>query len=105
MKFGIDRLLVHPALRAALDGKRVALLAHPASVTEDLPHILDALTAAGVHITAVFGPQPGVRGYLQANMMASPGFPHPPYGIPLFRTYVQVGRRLPPWSGPLALGL
>ena len=33
MKFGIDRLLAEPALRAPLNGRRVALLAHPASVT------------------------------------------------------------------------
>jgi uncharacterized protein YbbC (DUF1343 family) len=33
VKFGIDRLLADPALRAPLEGKRVALLAHPASVT------------------------------------------------------------------------
>ncbi len=30
MKFGIDRLLADPALRAPLEGRRVALLAHPA---------------------------------------------------------------------------
>ena len=35
MKFGIDRLIAEPALRAPLAGRRVALLAHPASVTED----------------------------------------------------------------------
>src|SRR5687768_13794535 len=35
MKFGIDRLLSEPELRAPLEGKRVALLAHPASVTAD----------------------------------------------------------------------
>jgi len=34
MKFGIDRLLADPTLRAPLEGKRVALVAHPASVTE-----------------------------------------------------------------------
>jgi hypothetical protein len=33
MKFGIDRLLAEPALRSALRNKRLALLAHPASVT------------------------------------------------------------------------
>ena len=43
MKFGIDRLLAEPDLRAPLEGRRVALLAHPASVTEDLRHSLDAL--------------------------------------------------------------
>ena len=43
MKFGIDRLIAEPALRAPLAGRRVALLAHPASVTRDLVHSLDAL--------------------------------------------------------------
>jgi len=47
MKFGIDRLLADPELRKPLVGKRVALLAHPASVTADLTHSLDALIAAG----------------------------------------------------------
>jgi uncharacterized protein YbbC (DUF1343 family) len=45
MKLGIDCLLEEPALRADLRGKRVALLAHPASVTADLTHSLDALAA------------------------------------------------------------
>ena len=40
--FGIDRFLSDPVLRAPLAGKRVALLAHPASVTADLTHSLDA---------------------------------------------------------------
>ena len=48
MKFGIDRLIADPGLRRPLQGKRVALVAHPASVTEDLVHSLDALIAAGV---------------------------------------------------------
>ena len=40
MKFGIDRLLAEPDLRRPLEGKRVALVAHPASVTADLTHSL-----------------------------------------------------------------
>jgi uncharacterized protein YbbC (DUF1343 family) len=43
MKFGIDRLLQEPMLRKSLKGRRVALLAHPASVTDDLTHSMDAL--------------------------------------------------------------
>ncbi|HEY5567528.1 MAG TPA: exo-beta-N-acetylmuramidase NamZ domain-containing protein, partial [Gammaproteobacteria bacterium] len=63
LKLGIDRLLEEPALRADLRGKRVALLAHPASVTADLTHSLDALAALeGVKLTAAFGPQHGLRG-------------------------------------------
>jgi len=70
MKVGIDRLVAESALRAPLTGKRVALLAHPASVTADLTHSLDALAACGdVQITAAFGPQHGLRGDKQDNMI------------------------------------
>jgi uncharacterized protein YbbC (DUF1343 family) len=92
MKFGIDRLLADPVLRAPLEGKRIALLAHPASVTADLTHSLDALVASGLNVTAVFGPQHGVRGDLQDNMMESPDFTEPTYGIPVFSLYGEVRR-------------
>ena len=92
MDFGIDRLLAEPELRAPLAGKRVALLAHPASVTADLTHSLDALVAAGVNVSALFGPQHGVRGDLQDNMMESPDFTDPTYGMPVFSLYGEVRR-------------
>ncbi|WP_404339530.1 exo-beta-N-acetylmuramidase NamZ domain-containing protein [Sphingomonas sp. MMS12-HWE2-04] len=92
MKFGIDRLLADPTLRKPLGGKRVALLAHPASVTADLTHSLDALVAAGLNVSAVFGPQHGVRGDLQDNMMESPDFTDPLYGMPVFSLYGEVRR-------------
>ena len=82
--FGIDRLIADPELRRPLEGKRVALLAHPASVTKDLTHSLDALVATGLNVSAVFGPQHGVRGDLQDNMMESPDFTDPIYGVPVF---------------------
>ncbi len=47
MRFGIDRLLEEPELRKPLAGRRVALLAHPASVTRNLVHSLDALAGVG----------------------------------------------------------
>ena len=90
--FGIDRLLADPELRRPLEGRRVALLAHPASVTKDLTHSLDALVAAGVNISAVFGPQHGVRGDLQDNMMESPDFTDPKYNVPVFSLYGEVRR-------------
>ena len=92
MDFGIDRLLAEPELRKPLEGKRVALLAHPASVTADLTHSLDALVAAGLNVTALFGPQHGVRGDLQDNMMESPDFTDPTYGMPVFSLYGEVRR-------------
>ncbi|HVV33495.1 MAG TPA: DUF1343 domain-containing protein [Vitreimonas sp.] len=93
MKFGIDRLLADPALRAALAGKRVALVAHPASVTRDLTHSLDALTACGdINITAVFGPQHGMRGDKQDNMVESRDYTDPLHGVPVFSLYGDVRR-------------
>jgi uncharacterized protein YbbC (DUF1343 family) len=92
MKFGIDRLIEDPALRAPLEGRRVALLAHPASVTEDLTHSLDALAAAGVNLTAAFGPQHGLRGDKQDNMIESPDFTDLEHNIPVFSLYGEVRR-------------
>lgn len=90
MKFGIDRLLSDPSLRKPLEGRRIALLAHPASVTENLVHSLDALIACGVNITAAFGPQHGLRGDKQDNMVESPDFNDPVHGIPVFSLYGHV---------------
>lgn len=92
MQFGIDRLLASPELLAELRGKRVALVAHPASVTADLTHSLDALIAAGVNVTAAFGPQHGLRGDKQDNMMESPDFDDPVHGVPVFSLYGEVRR-------------
>jgi uncharacterized protein YbbC (DUF1343 family) len=92
MKFGVERLLTDGSLRAPLIGKRIALLAHPASVTSDLTHSLDALIAAGLNITAAFGPQHGLRGDKQDNMMESPDFTDPIHGIPVFSLYGEVRR-------------
>jgi uncharacterized protein YbbC (DUF1343 family) len=92
MNFGIDRLLADPALRKPLEGKRIALLAHPASVTADLTHSVDALIAVGLNVSAMFGPQHGVRGDLQDNMMESPDFTDPTYGMPVFSLYGEVRR-------------
>jgi uncharacterized protein YbbC (DUF1343 family) len=99
MNFGIDRLLADPDLRKPLQGKRVALLAHPASVTADLTHSLDALIAAGLNVSAVFGPQHGVRGDLQDNMMESPDYTDPTYGMPVFSLYGEVRRPRGQWMG------
>lgn len=93
IQFGIDRLLAEPSLRAPLVGKRVALLAHPASVTADLTHSLDALAALPeIRLSAAFGPQHGLRGDKQDNMVESPDFLDPQLGIPIFSLYGEVRR-------------
>src|SRR6186997_3706625 len=96
MKFGIDRLISERDLRAPLSGKRVALLAHPASVTETLTHALDALVACGdIKISAAFGPQHGLRGDKQDNMIESDDYHDPALGIPVFSLYGRVRRPTP----------
>ena len=91
--FGIDRLIADPALRQPLRGKRLALLAHPASVTADLTHSLDALAALpDLKFTAAFGPQHGLKGDKQDNMVESGDFLDPLHGIPVFSLYGEVRR-------------
>jgi len=92
MKTGLDRLLADPDLRRPLEGRRVALLAHPASVTPDLAHSLDALAATGLRLTAAFGPQHGLRGDKQDNMVESDDFTDPFHRIPVFSLYGEVRR-------------
>jgi uncharacterized protein YbbC (DUF1343 family) len=93
VNFGIDRLLEDRALQKRLKGRRVALLAHPASVTRDLRHSLDALAALeGVRLSAAFGPQHGLRGDKQDNMVESADFVDPVHRIPVFSLYGEVRR-------------
>jgi uncharacterized protein YbbC (DUF1343 family) len=93
MKFGIDRLLADRALRKPLAGRRVALLAHPASVTGELAHSLDALAALeDIKLSAAFGPQHGLRGDKQDNMVESPDFLDPLHRIPVYSLYGKVRR-------------
>ena len=90
--FGIDRLVADPELLRPLEGRRVALLAHPASVTRDLTHSLDALAATGLKLSAAFGPQHGLRGDKQDNMVESEDFTDPVHQIPVFSLYGEVRR-------------
>jgi uncharacterized protein YbbC (DUF1343 family) len=103
MKLGIERLIADPALRAPIEGRRVALLAHPASVTRDLTHSLDALAACeGIDLTAAFGPQHGLKGDKQDNMVETPDETDPRLGIPVFSLYGEVRRptaaMMEPWD-------
>ena len=93
MKFGIDRLLDNPELRKPLVGRRVALLAHPASMTADFHHSLDALAdLPDLTLSAAFGPQHGLRGDKQDNMVESPDYADPVLGIPVYSLYGEVRR-------------
>ncbi|MCL1893441.1 MAG: DUF1343 domain-containing protein [Holophagaceae bacterium] len=96
MQFGIDRLIMEPGLRKPLSGKRIALLGHPASVTQEMIHSLDALaTLPEINLTVAFGPQHGLKGEKQDNMVESQDYLDPIYKIPIFSLYGQVRRPIP----------
>jgi uncharacterized protein YbbC (DUF1343 family) len=91
MRLGIDRLLAEGELRAPLHGRRVALLGHPASVNHVGRHTLDALMSlGGLDIRSAFGPQHGMRGDKQDNMVESDDYVDPVHGIPVFSLYGEV---------------
>jgi uncharacterized protein YbbC (DUF1343 family) len=93
MKTGLDRFIENSALRRPLVGQRIALLAHPASVTQDLTHSLDALAVLDdINLTVAFGPQHGLRGDKQDNMVESSDYTDPRHHIPVFSLYGEVRR-------------
>jgi uncharacterized protein YbbC (DUF1343 family) len=93
MNFGIDQLLSTPSMMAELTGRRLALLAHPASMTQGFHHSLDALsTFPSLRLTAAFGPQHGLRGDKQDNMVESGNYLDPELGIPVYSLYGEVRR-------------
>lgn len=91
MNLGIDNLLTNTSLLTSLAGQRLALLGHPGSVTRTGQHTLDALmNCSGLNMTSVFGPQHGMRGDKQDNMIESDDYVDPVYGIPVFSLYGNV---------------
>ncbi len=95
MKLGIDRLLNDAQLRSLLNGNRLAILAHPASMTSDFVHSVDALVASGLKLAAAFGPQHGMRGDKQDNMVETDDMFDAKHRIPVFSLYGKVRRPTP----------
>lgn len=91
MKLGLEVLLSDSKKLKALKGKRVGLICHPASVDENLQHSLDLLSKK-IKLSCAFGPQHGVRGDKQDNMIESPNFVDPVHQIPIFSLYGEVRR-------------
>lgn len=89
MRAGIEVLLEERA--GELSGERLGVIAHPASVTRGLRHTVDVLREhPGLDLAAVFGPQHGVRGEKQDNMIESDSFRDPRTGLPVHSLYGEV---------------
>jgi uncharacterized protein YbbC (DUF1343 family) len=86
IKLGIEKLL--ETSPKWLKEKRIGLLVNQASVDSHLRHTADLLMQSYPHnIKALFGPQHGIRGEKQDNMVESDDFIHPRFNLPVFSLY------------------
>ena len=90
-QFGLEVLLNDKKLVSELKKKRVSLVCHPASVDQDLNHSFDLLHKK-IKLVSAFGPQHGVKGEKQDNMVESPDELDKKYKIPVYSLYGKVRR-------------
>ncbi len=80
----------------ALEGRRVGVVANPASVDASFRHVVDRAAAApGVTLAAVFGPQHGFRADLQDNMIESPHARDARRRVPVYSLYSETREPTP----------
>lgn len=95
LKTGLHRITSEVALHSLLRG-RIGYLCHSASVDPNLRHGADILhTVLKTRLTALFSPQHGLHTDAQDNMIESPHFTHPRYGIPVFSLYSETREPTP----------
>jgi uncharacterized protein YbbC (DUF1343 family) len=83
---GLEILL--KSFPARLKGKRIGLLCHAPSITSDYRHITEVFNERkDCKLSAIFGPQHGLYGQTQDNMIEWSSHLHPEYRIPLFSLY------------------
>ena len=71
-----------------LSGKRIGLLCHAASITSDFRYITEVFgSGSGCRLVAVFGPQHGISGQTQDNMIEWEGQTDPLLKIPVYSLY------------------
>lgn len=90
LELGIDVLLEDRL--DLLDGQRVGVITNPTGVTQDLIHIIDALVAGqqagGYELTALYGPEHGVRGGVPAGAWVE-NYTDERTGLPVYSLYGQ----------------
>ena len=83
---GLDRLRDDRAVWSRVAGRRVGLVAHPASVTHDFVHARDVLVEKGARLGALFGPEHGYGGEAQ-DMAGVGGGAETATGVPIYSLY------------------
>ncbi|MCB9497466.1 MAG: DUF1343 domain-containing protein [Fibrobacteria bacterium] len=81
-----------------LVGCRLGAVVHPASILPDLSPLADLLKAPGQpwKLAALFGPQHGILGHTQDNMIEWEGEADPRWGVPVHSLYGRVRKPTPP---------
>lgn len=83
---GLEEILRH--FPATLKGKRIGILCHAPSITRYFDHITDLFfQRKDCRLSAIFGPQHGIHGQTQDNMIEWQSQRHPVFGIPLYSLY------------------
>jgi uncharacterized protein YbbC (DUF1343 family) len=91
---GLEVLL--GAERALLGGARAGLICNPTTVDHQFRHAADLLLAhPEMNLTALFGPQHGIRGETQDNMIEWASFRDPRTGLPAHSLYGAVRKPTP----------
>jgi uncharacterized protein YbbC (DUF1343 family) len=73
---------------AELKGKRVGVLCHSPSILKDYSHITEVFAGKrDCTMTAIFGPQHGLFGQTQDNMIEWAGYCHPLFKVPVYSLY------------------
>lgn len=95
MRLGLDVLLTDQ--RSLIQGKKIGLLSHPASLDAKGNHILDLLLAEPKEwqVTALFGPEHGVTGE-KLYMEPVESGTQPPTGLPIYSLYGKSIKSLSP---------
>jgi uncharacterized protein YbbC (DUF1343 family) len=71
-----------------LMGKNIGILCHAASITSDFTHISEVFfKTRDCRLVALFGPQHGIYGQTQDNMIEWQSQRHPVFDIPLYSLY------------------
>ena len=87
-RLGVERLLGENIDLIA--GHRIGLVCNQASILPDLRHIADVFgEQTAFKLTTLFGPQHGIRGDLQDNMIETPHTTDERTGIPVYSLYSE----------------
>lgn len=92
MRLGIEVLREKKKSLERLKNSKVALVAHPASLDHNLAHSVDIMGELNIPLVCAFGPQHGLRGEKQDNMIESDHFTDPRWKIPVYSLYSETRR-------------